>query len=609
MRVNYKISNGAVSKLHGYPKLPEYKITKSTDMSRTLKASSARRLLEKLQEAKLQFGREAGAGTLKLLAAAGSTRFRDAASLIRFHELLLFIRVYPQNPQVARKADELLAGFAQRVAELGGKDAELFDEEESAGIAGTAIDATFSYEIVRWLAQAHCGELEIDWDGYEHWDRVGATLPRLLPLLEEDALVEANVPYLDWLKAALGKAGNQLSWLLRGFEGLQCSPQEKAELFGALELLVRWELKDSAASRTHMRRPAGEIYYHSGPLLRRSDVSLETEMNAEPLPLEKLSLRDGQAVLDMTRDASAVRYRELYGFTHGDPAQVWRADAGRGLQMLVFGVPPERRLPLRAYHAGFFCKNGVPIGYVETLTLFERIEVGFNLYYTFRDGESAWLYAQMLRLFRQFLGVSCVSVDPYQIGFHNREAIDSGAFWFYRKLGFRPVRADLARLAAAEEKRIKSHPGHRTSERTLRRLAEGSMIYEEPGSSRGDWDRFLARHLGLAVQRRMAEHFDGDAKKFRQAAVTETGEALGMNAPRPGNPERKSFENFALVLSLISGLGDWPDKDKQQIVDVVEAKMAKEDGLPESEYVRALQAASRLRSELIRLGSVNHLPS
>src|SRR5581483_1650593 len=157
------------------------------------------------------------------------------------------------------------------------------------------------------------------------------------------------------------------------------------------------------------------------------------------------------------------------------------------------------------YHAGFFCKNGVPIGYVETLSFFERIEIGFNLYYTFRDGESAWLYAQMLRSFHQLLGVSCVSVDPYQIGFHNREATDSGAFWFYRKLGFRPVRPELARLALAEEKKIAKHPGYRTSERRLRRLAQGPMVYESRGSKTGEWDQFLMRHLGWTVQRRMAE--------------------------------------------------------------------------------------------------------
>jgi len=51
-----------------------------------------------------------------------------------------------------------------------------------------------------------------------------------------------------------------------------------------------------------------------------------------------------------------------------------------------------------------FFTNGVPAGYVELLSFFERAEVGFNLYYTFREGESAWIYAQVLRLFRQVLG-------------------------------------------------------------------------------------------------------------------------------------------------------------------------------------------------------------
>jgi hypothetical protein len=121
-------------------------------------------------------------------------------------------------------------------------------------------------------------------------------------------------------------------------------------------------------------------------------------------------------------------------------------------RIVFFGVPPEWRLPLRAYHAGMFFKNGVPAGYVEVLSFFERAEVGFNLYYTFREGESAWLYARLLRLFHQILGVRCFSVDPYQIGLENDEALDSGAFWFYRKLGFRPLDAAAAHLVAREER-------------------------------------------------------------------------------------------------------------------------------------------------------------
>ncbi len=234
--------------------------------------------------------------------------------------------------------------------------------------------------------------------------------------------------------------------------------------------------------------------------IRRSDVSLAGELSSPAFAMETLSRAEGERVLDFARETSAMRYRELHGFTYGDPAHVIRADFGRGVEVFVSGVPPEHRLPLRAYHAGMFFKNGVPIGYIECLTLFEHMEVGFNLYYTFREGETAWLYARLLRLFHQLLSVTCFAVDPYQLGAHNEEAIDSGAFWFYRKLGFRPANADVAKLLAREEAKLRADPAHRTPAGTLRRLAAGWMIYEMPGSRAGDWDHFETRRAAMALR-------------------------------------------------------------------------------------------------------------
>ncbi len=140
-----------------------------------------------------------------------------------------------------------------------------------------------------------------------------------------------------------------------------------------------------------------------------------------------------------------------------------------------------------------FFKNGVPMGYIETLSLFERCEVGFNLFYTFREGETAWLYARLLKILHEQLGVTCFSVDPYQIGHENDEAIESGAFWFYYKLGFRPASSDNARLAAREEERIEKTPEYRTSAAILRRLAEAPLFY---GDSAADWAKFSLPPLG-----------------------------------------------------------------------------------------------------------------
>jgi hypothetical protein len=267
-----------------------------------------------------------------------------------------------------------------------------------------------------------------------------------------------------------------------------------------MQVPLTWRMGASPASRSRLRLPVRSLYLHREPLLRRSDVSLERELHGAPLPIRRLARPEARRILDLILDTSAMRYRELYGFSHPEEAQVFHAAAGRGVNIYFFGVPPEWRLPLRAYHGGMFFKNGVPAGYVELLSLFERAEVGFNLYYTFREGESAWIYARLLRLFHQVLGVTCFSVDPYQIGHENPEAVGSGAFWFYRKLGFRATNPEVAALVEREESRMRQTPGYRSSRRTLERLAEGYIIYEMPGTESGDWDHFRIRTLAQKLQ-------------------------------------------------------------------------------------------------------------
>jgi hypothetical protein len=501
--------------------------------------------------------------------------FDDAESLIRFHEKLLFERAYPKSPREMEEAERLLADFAAKVESLraAGADMAPFEEPAVSGIAGTSFAAIFTYPVARWLATAHPGEVEIDWERHVREARLGSALPRFIPLLKEDALVEAHPPYVEWLEAA--RAG--LGWLIRQLERSGLSEDQQAEVYDSLELPLSWKLGSSPATRTRTRIPVREIYYHGGPLLKRSDVSLDAAVTAPPLPLIRVPRAEGEALLALARDTSAVRYRELYGFSHGDSAGVWRVPSERGVDIFLLGLPPARRLPLRAYHAGMMFKNGVPVGYVESLSLFERMEVGFNLYYTFREGETAWLYARLLRIFRQFAGVNCFSIDPYQIGHENEEAIASGAFWFYRKMGFRPVQPEIVRVMDAEERKLKATPGYRTPARTLRRLAAGSMIYECPGVARGDWDRFSVRNLGLAVNRRMAEKFGGDASRMRRTA----GDGL------------------ALVVSLIPELARWPAADKAALAGILRAKTARE----ETRYLRLMQKHTRLRAALLALGS------
>jgi hypothetical protein len=556
-------------------------------------------LLTKLEEAKGRFGRVEAVRTERLLAALGRQRLRDPESLIRLHETLMFLRAFPQSAGVVRRTEALLSAFHERTEALrrAGTDLGALDPMEVSGIAGTAIEDALNYDVARWLVRRFPRQVDVDWEEGAPDGRLAETLPRFLPLLDDDAYVEADVPYLAWLRAACGQ-GRDLAWLIARFERLPVSDRERTELFDALDLRIRWDLGTLRASRTRNWRPVRQIFYQRAPFIRRSEVDLVQEMT-RPLPVTRLSRREGGRVLDLMREVMTVRRRELWGTTHGDPAHVIRADVGRGLQIFLWGLPPARRLPLRAYAAGFSLKNGVPINYVEAIGLGGWLEVGFNTFYNFRDGESAWNYAQALRLLHQALGLTCVSIYPYQIGLGNEEAIESGAFWFYRKLGFRPGRPDLAALAEREERKIAATPGYRTSPSTLRRLAEGHLFLELPGAPQGIWDRFQVRSLGFQVQRWMARQGGGDAAAARRRAAARVARALGERLETWTGEARRAFEDFALILVLVPDLARWTPEEKRAVGRILRAKMGPE----ELRFLRLLQRHPRLRDAIVHLGS------
>lgn len=566
-------------------------------------------LLDSLDEAKRRFDKRAPAELARFLKQLEPVKFDEAEPLIRFHEALLFLRAHPPNRAVLKLVEQALKKFAARIAKLGDADADLspLDDPEVSGIAGTSVTSNFSFEMVRWLVRKHPSRVAIDWDWLDDPDRLGAVTPRFMPLLEEDALVEANVPYREWINAAKGRE-KDLQWIIARFAALNLPDKTRAELYDSLKLHVRWT-PPFRATRTGMKIAVRKPFVHDRPLISRRDVSIAAELQAPPIPITKLSPLRGEKILDLARETSATRYRELHGFTYGDPRRVLHAHLGRGVDLFFNGVAPDRRLPLRAYHSAMIFKNGVPVGYFEGISLCERMEGGFNFYYTFREGETAWIYARVLRVFNQLLGVSAFSIEPYQIGYENEEGIESGAFWFYRKLGFRPVRPELMKRTVAEEKKISTGKGYRTPARVLRKLAAGHMLFEtpvagnpagkiDPVDARG-WDRFQVRNIGLAVQRRMATDFSGDANAIRRHSVEFAKQALQLSTADWSNGELKALDNLALVLAMLPDLPNWREDEKIQTAAVIRAKA----GPQEAKYLRLLQGHTRLRRAIIKLGS------
>jgi hypothetical protein len=559
--------------------------------------------LTQLEGSRYRFGQNEVASVVRLLTRLSSTRFLDSASLTRFHETLLFLRAFPQGPAVVRATERILNHFHKKVEALrkAGADMDDFDTFEVSGIAGTEMEDTLSFDVARWVVKRMPGKVEIAWENYEPGRELGTTGPRFMPLLEDDSYVEADTPWRRWLEAAGGKRST-LEWLVERFEALPLSPQksgQRSELYESLRVPVRWRLENSSITRTRNWKAGRSIFYHSEALISRSQVSLADELARRPPKLTKLSRRRGEQVIELIREVMVVRYRELYGTTLGDARSVVRADVGRGVTIYLWTLPPDRRLPLRAYVAGLTLKNGVPINYIEAIGLCEWMEVGFNTFYTFRGGEAGWIYAQVLRCLCHFMGTTCVSVYPYQLGHDNEEAIESGAFWFYRKLGFRPGRADLQKLAEREEQKIAADPKYRTPARVLKRLAAGHVFYELPGSEVGAWDRFSTRNIGLRVNRRMALEFGGEAVVMRERSRRALERILGVSTSSWTSLDRAAFDNFALVLADVPGLRAWTLGEKEDLLRVICAK----NKLHEMAYLHLMQRHGSLRNALLGLGS------
>jgi hypothetical protein len=588
----------------------------------------ANQLLNRLEDAKNRFDSGHAVLVAKLLGQLSKLQLADH-QLIRFHECLLFLRAFPHAASQIPLVQGLLNTFCKHVEKLCASNADMsvFDDFDTSGVAGTTMEDTLSFDVAQWLARRIPRNVEIAWDDY--WDDYQAerarsnSWPRFIPLLEEDADVEANIPWSKWIDAARGRK-QPLPWLLSRFAQLPLPPRQRAELYDSLRLPIRWRLENLKLSRTRHWQTPRRYYFHNAPLIQRSEVSLAREL-AQPAPkLEKLSTVEGEAIMHAIREVMVVRYRELYGTTLGDPRTVVRADLGRSVVMHFWGVAPHRRLPLRAYLAGYTLKNGVPINYIEAIGLCEWIEVGFNTFYTYRQGETAWIYAQALRCLRAMTNAKCISIYPYQIGQNNDEAIDSGAFWFYRKLGFRSGRPDLQKLCEREEKRITANPKYRTPARILKRLAEAHMFYEpsdargfvsghafrraerasklnpaSPAEERGPWDTFSTRNLGLLINRRMSREFDSNSQTIRQASAARVARSLNIN-PADWTPlQQQSLESWSLVLALIPNLRRWSPQEKSQLVKIIRAKSAPN----EMRYLRQTQHHPRLRAELLRLGS------
>ncbi len=545
---------------------------------------------------------EAARAKLDVLRSLRAAPLLRAGELLRYHDILLFLRAYPDDRSVLREVERQLRDFPARVEALKSAAPERWEAELSdQGVVGGSVSNVFSHEMTEFLAHRHGEHVDVDWDEYQDSEAANflGMLSPLVSWCENDAI--ENDDQFDprtWLE--LSRSSGDPSGLSAALTLLRTSGLSR-ELAGALyesgEIPVRWRLVDGAASRTLARLPWKDFFFQRGPLAGRTS-DLRADLRRPAPPLRAIPAAAGRDYVRAVREALAVRCRELHPLTHASPSEVYLYEPGRGVQIVVYGCAPDVRLPLESNFGAMLVRNGLPVGYGVGAMLLDRAEIAINIFPAHRRGESSWIIEQFFRLFVHHFGARVLVVRSYQVGDDNDEALESGAFWFYYKLGFRPAGKAIAKLAERERALLQADRRRRTPLHLLRRLSKGDLFFrlDEAGSS--EWSELRVADLGYTVTRFVARKFGGRRAAAESACVEQVAKALGLDRRRRWTEnEITGFRRLAPLLACIPGLGRWRPAEKQLLARIIRAKGSRR----ERTFVLLVQRHARLREALWNL--------
>jgi hypothetical protein len=557
-------------------------------------ARSAPSILAALEQAREKFDKYSDNHKAELLDVLAEARFRTASELFRFHELLCFMRAYPDGPKVLERVDVLLGCFDLR-ADL----KKLAKELVNTGISGTRIDYEFYWVTAEWLCRHWPDSIEVRWDQpFANGHKLHDMLRSLLPYAELILLDESGFEPREWIELVKGPDETDAAFLVHRFQKLQCRDVTREMTYEDLDIPMSIIPGPDTPSRTKARYADAPIVFQKKPRSNKRPV-LRREIRRPPKKVTPVSRQEGAELIKLARQSMVTREREVDAFANASADDVFIVDCEQGLQFIGMGARPDKRHILESVCIFLIVKNGMPIGYVQPCSLFGSAEVNFNVFESFRGADAGWLYGRALATIHHLTKADCFVLDPYQVGGHgNIEGLKTGAWWFYYKMGFRPRDPYIRQLGFAEARKVKANARYRTPIPVLRELGEGEM-YLYLDKKRDDvLSVFPLANLGLQVTRMLADRFGADREKAIATCVKEASNLLGVKTLRGmTKSEREAWERWSPLLVSLPGVKRWGIKHKRDAAALISAKGSQH----ELEYLHKLDGHKPLRNALAKL--------
>ena len=417
-------------------------------------------LISQLFSIRNRYGKKFSSQKLNLLNALGREKITGKKALQSYYDSLLFLLAYPDNRSIYQLANQSLQQLQLYIQSHETIKERLYN----SGITNTRLCAAFSFEIVKWLRSKH--PKDIRFHSFEADDgQIQSILAVVMLRVESEILLDTHGAWRSWLQQSLKEGQDMLDRLIAVFDETDIRPGVRDELWVAIGINVEIDFP----SHHCLSGSLIASYYHRS-LIKKNFI----QHDAKPIRVS-LDEQEAEYIIECSRMILVRQLREIDPITFTANRFVSYYRLPRGLSVALMSMVPEWRSPIDSYMGYVVFKNGLPVAYAGSWILFDSGRIGLNVFPAYRGGESQYIFEQVLKLHSEVYQLNRFSVDPYQVGKENSDAIHSGAFWVYYRAGFRPIREELKQLADAEALKIKSIKGYRSPASALKKLADSRL--------------------------------------------------------------------------------------------------------------------------------------
>ncbi|NIM08978.1 MAG: hypothetical protein GTO53_07485 [Planctomycetales bacterium] len=549
--------------------------------------------LRQLESLKFEFGPPAAGQKKACLQLLKRAELKNANQILRLHEVLCFMQAWPDDEEILTSVEAMLAHFERR------RDLRQHaDEMVNSGIAGTFIHFSFYAGMAKWLAAGWPTQIQIDWEVFEKTASLERYLSQLASYAETAGLESLDLELPAWINRLKGPGETDAVFIIQRLAALIRNEFLHEQFYDELDIPLILAPGPGVPNRTRAKYDPSPVVCQTMPLMRARPV-VEQEIYRPMARPQLVSRAEGVRLVDLARAAMVTRQRDLDAFAYADVHDVSLLDDD-GLQFVLYGVVPQRRFLLECLYGFLVLKNGVPISYGAITSLFGSAEVAYTIFDTFRGGESARIFVRVLAMVHQVFGCDTIMIDPYQLGAENQDALKSGAWWFYQKLGFRPRDKKLLQLMKRELSRMKRRPRHRSSLAVLKQLASEN-VYLNLNQDRDDVLGVLELdQVGLKITDLLAGRFGADREQGEKVLSAEAAERLGGADFQDWSAgEKLAWRRWAPLVALLDDVLRWPVNDRKAVVQLIRAKGARQ----ELDYLHRFDGLPRLRQAVWKIAT------